>query len=96
MGVKKLSFSGGEHSPIVICREFDANAQYRALPEPKPRVVGVGWVVECAEKRQIVPEKRFEVDLLSVSLAPRKVRLIRNHRPSTKLIFMCRDGNHSP
>jgi hypothetical protein len=45
----------------------------RALSEPRPSVVGLGWVVECAEKLQRIPEKRFEVDLSSASLMTRKV-----------------------
>lgn len=33
------------------------------LTEPRPRVVGIGWVVECVEKRERVDEDRFSVDL---------------------------------
>lgn len=36
--------------------------------------MGVGWVVDCAEKRQRSPEKRFEADLMNVHLIARKVR----------------------
>ena len=39
------------------------------LDEPKPKVVGIGWVVECAEKRARVDESRFQVDLESVNVA---------------------------
>ncbi|KAH7102206.1 hypothetical protein BKA62DRAFT_617813 [Auriculariales sp. MPI-PUGE-AT-0066] len=38
-------------------------AKYRMLREPRPAVVGIGWVVECAEKRERVDESRFAVDL---------------------------------
>ncbi|KZV89978.1 hypothetical protein EXIGLDRAFT_750890 [Exidia glandulosa HHB12029] len=38
-------------------------ARYNALPEPRPHVVGIGWVVECVEKRARVDEYRFSVDL---------------------------------
>lgn len=32
-------------------------------------VVGIGWVVECAEKRVRVDEERFKVDVASMNAA---------------------------
>ncbi|RDB25296.1 hypothetical protein Hypma_007549 [Hypsizygus marmoreus] len=37
--------------------------RYRLLRDPKPLVVGIGWVVECVEQRQQVDETKFLVDL---------------------------------
>ena len=38
-------------------------SKYRMFSDPKPAVVGIGWVVECAEKRERVDESRFAVDM---------------------------------
>lgn len=35
----------------------------RLMPQPKPLVVSIGWVVECVEKRSHVEETRFLVNL---------------------------------
>lgn len=40
---------------------------YRALPDPKPVVVGIGWVVECVEKRAKVETGKFEMSLEEVA-----------------------------
>ncbi|KZS87213.1 hypothetical protein SISNIDRAFT_387318, partial [Sistotremastrum niveocremeum HHB9708] len=37
------------------------------LDEPRPKVVGIGWVVECVEKREHVDEERFSVNLEEVA-----------------------------
>ncbi|KAF5320900.1 hypothetical protein D9619_001948 [Psilocybe cf. subviscida] len=37
--------------------------KYRALRDPKPHVVSIGWVVACAEQRKRVPEAEYLVDL---------------------------------
>jgi hypothetical protein len=68
---------------------------YRALPEPRPRIVGVGWVVDCAEKRQLVSDKRFDVDLTSISIVGKKVSRLNSMdsfrtylmNPETKVFF---------
>ena len=36
-------------------------AKYNTLPDPKPLLVGIGWVVECVERRQKVDETRFTI-----------------------------------
>jgi hypothetical protein len=38
-------------------------AKYRTLAEPKPAVVGIGWVVECVEKRQKAETTRYAISL---------------------------------
>lgn len=40
---------------------------FRALPDPKPVVVGIGWVVECVEKRAKVETGKFEMSLEEVA-----------------------------
>ncbi|THU85037.1 hypothetical protein K435DRAFT_686417 [Dendrothele bispora CBS 962.96] len=37
--------------------------RYRLLNDPKPKVVGLTWVVECIEKMQHVDEEKFLIDL---------------------------------
>ena len=39
------------------------------LPDPKPLVVGVGWVVECVEQRTHVDEARFGANLDGMNVA---------------------------
>ncbi|KZT36374.1 hypothetical protein SISSUDRAFT_989301 [Sistotremastrum suecicum HHB10207 ss-3] len=41
--------------------------RWRCLDEPRPKVVGIGWVVECVEKRERVDEERFSVNLEEVA-----------------------------
>ena len=46
------------------------------LSDPKPHVVGVRWVVKCAEQRQRVEEAKHTVDLELANVAGvNKVRL---------------------
>lgn len=48
----------------------------RMLSDPKPHVVGVRWVVKCAEQRQRVEEAKHTVDLELANVAGvNKVRL---------------------
>jgi len=37
--------------------------RYSVMEAPKPLLVGIGWVVQCVEKKQKVDEKRFLVDV---------------------------------
>lgn len=39
------------------------------MREPKPFVVGISWVVECAEKCRRVGEENFLVDLEGLNVA---------------------------
>ncbi len=56
------------------------------MREPKPFVVGISWVVECAEKCRRVGEENFLVDLEGVNVAGNnKVSL--THRLSESLGF---------
>ena len=47
------------------------------LQDPKPLVVGIGWVVECVEQRIRVDEASFSVDLVGMNIAgTNKVRIV--------------------
>jgi hypothetical protein len=43
--------------------------RFRQLDDPKPVVVGIGWVVECVERRARVEEKDFMIDIELASIA---------------------------
>ena len=53
------------------------SGSHRLLNEPKPKVVGIAWVVECVEQRKRVDEQKFMVDLEGVNVAgTNKVRFM--------------------
>jgi hypothetical protein len=66
-------------NPII-----DECGLYSLLNDPKPKVVGIAWVVECVEQRQRVDEQKFNVDLDDMSMAgvnkvcfdPNRMRLL--------------------
>lgn len=41
----------------------------RLLDNPKPSVVGIGWVVDCVEQRARVDETKYLVDIEGASIA---------------------------
>ncbi|KAG6816582.1 hypothetical protein H0H87_004882 [Tephrocybe sp. NHM501043] len=43
--------------------------RYRLLRDPKPLVVGIAWVVECAEQRTKVDETKFLVNLDGINFS---------------------------
>ncbi|KIM40244.1 hypothetical protein M413DRAFT_446420 [Hebeloma cylindrosporum] len=43
--------------------------KHRLLRDPKPQVVGIGWVVECAEQQKRAEEAEFLVDLENAHFA---------------------------
>ena len=47
---------------------IDECGLYSLLNDPKPKVVGIAWVVECVEQRQRVDEQKFNVDLDDMSI----------------------------
>ncbi len=49
----------------------------RAAAEPKPLVVGIAWVVECAEQAKRADETKFLISLTGVNVAgANKVRIL--------------------
>ncbi|KAL5521315.1 hypothetical protein ACEPAG_9239 [Sanghuangporus baumii] len=70
LGAKVLTRVGQTCTHIVYKNGLSSTVtRYRLLDEPHPKVVGIGWVVECAEKRARVDESRFQVDLESLNVA---------------------------
>ncbi|KAL5504576.1 hypothetical protein ACEPAH_7237 [Sanghuangporus vaninii] len=70
LGAKVLTRVGQTCTHIVYKNGLSSTVtRYRLLDEPRPKVVGIGWVVECAEKRTRVDESRFQVDLESLNVA---------------------------
>lgn len=55
--------------PFVYSLQLDLTAYFRLLRDPKPKVVGIGWVVECIEQRQQVDETDFLIDLMHTNVA---------------------------
>jgi hypothetical protein len=49
--------------------QLDLIAYFRLLRDPKPKVVGIGWVVECIEQRKQVDETDFLIDLMHTNVA---------------------------
>ncbi|GJJ11271.1 hypothetical protein Clacol_005503 [Clathrus columnatus] len=80
-----LVFKAGVPSTVV---------KYKLLPEPKPLVVSIGWVVECVEKRSHVEETRFLVNLddiditggsqrrRSMTMQPKQIRALISGHPT--------------
>ncbi|KAF9783767.1 hypothetical protein BJ322DRAFT_1007657 [Thelephora terrestris] len=68
LGARTLS-SVGQTCTHIVFKNGHTNTvkRYREL-EHKPEVVGVAWVVECAERRTKVDEEKFRVDLSLVHI----------------------------
>jgi len=59
-----LSKPGSSLTHIVYKSGLQSTlTRYRALAEPRPVVVGIGWVVECVEKREKVDPTRYIINL---------------------------------
>ncbi|EJD08435.1 uncharacterized protein FOMMEDRAFT_74597 [Fomitiporia mediterranea MF3/22] len=70
LGAKVLTRVGQTCTHIVYKNGLASTlTKYRLLDEPRPHVVGIGWVVECAEKRARVDETRFKVDIENINVA---------------------------
>jgi len=70
LGARILSRVGQTCTHIVYKNGLTSTlTRYRLLDDPKPFVVGIAWVVECAEQRDKVDETKFLVDLDGVNVA---------------------------
>ncbi|THH06973.1 hypothetical protein EW145_g3706 [Phellinidium pouzarii] len=70
LGAKVLTRVGQSSTHIVYKNGLASTlARYRLLDEPRPSIVGIGWVVECAEKRERVDETLFQVDIDNMNVA---------------------------
>ncbi|KAJ7840651.1 hypothetical protein B0H13DRAFT_1556805, partial [Mycena leptocephala] len=47
--------------------------QYRGLPDSKPLVVGMEWVIQSAEKRTHIDETPYLIEMDDMKTASRKV-----------------------
>ena len=57
----------------------ESTSTTRALNDPKPLVVGIAWVVECAEKKTRVDETKYLVSLDHENVAGTKKASIVSH-----------------
>ncbi|KAF8496431.1 hypothetical protein F5888DRAFT_1703821 [Russula emetica] len=70
LGAKIIGRAGQSCTHIVYKNGLMSTlTKYRLMREPKPFVVGISWVVECAEKCRRVGEENFLVDLEGVNVA---------------------------
>ncbi|KIM75816.1 hypothetical protein PILCRDRAFT_13314 [Piloderma croceum F 1598] len=70
MGARILTRVGPSCTHIVYKNGLMSTlTRYRLLQDPKPLVVGIGWVVECVEQRARVDEARFNVNLDGANVA---------------------------
>ncbi|CAA7259035.1 unnamed protein product [Cyclocybe aegerita] len=70
VGAKVLTRVGQTCTHVVYKNGLMSTVtRYRLLRDPKPFVVGIGWVVECVEQRKHVDETNFLVDLEGVNVA---------------------------
>ncbi|KAH8115457.1 hypothetical protein DFH11DRAFT_1507873 [Phellopilus nigrolimitatus] len=70
LGAKVLTRIGQSCTHIVYKNGLASTlTRYRLFDEPRPSVVGIGWVVECVEKRERVDETRHQVNLDGVNVA---------------------------
>ncbi|KAH9918813.1 uncharacterized protein B0H18DRAFT_882571 [Fomitopsis serialis] len=78
MGAKVLTRVGQTCTHVVFKNGLLSTlTRYRLLKDPRPLVVGIAWVVECAEQCTRVDESRFLISLDGVNVAgTQKVRLI--------------------
>lgn len=64
MHLQLLKAPGGSLTHIVYKTGLPSTlTKFRALQDPKPKVVGIGWVVDCVEKREKVDTARYEISL---------------------------------
>ncbi|TBU23860.1 hypothetical protein BD311DRAFT_730652 [Dichomitus squalens] len=70
MGAKIAARVGSRCTHVVFKNGLMSTLKgYRMLSDPKPHVVGIGWVVACAEQRRRVEETQFPVNLNLANVA---------------------------
>jgi len=70
LGAKIIGRAGQSCTHIVYKNGLMSTlTKYRLMREPKPFVVGISWVVECAEQCRRVEEDKFLVDLEGLNVA---------------------------
>lgn len=56
--------------------------------DPKPVVVGIAWVVECAEKLAKVDEEKFKIDVDVINVAGGNHKVLPLHLPPRLILIM--------
>ncbi|TFY55104.1 hypothetical protein EVJ58_g8458 [Rhodofomes roseus] len=70
MGAKVLTRVGQTCTHVIFKNGLLSTlTRYRLLKEPRPLVVGIAWVVECAEQCTRVDEGKFVISLDGVNVA---------------------------
>ncbi|KAF9485952.1 hypothetical protein BDN70DRAFT_763291, partial [Pholiota conissans] len=70
VGARVLTRVGQTCTHIVFKNgQMSTITRWKLLRDPKPLVVGIGWVVECIEQRKLVDEKDFLIDLTRTNVA---------------------------
>ncbi|KAM5531113.1 hypothetical protein V8D89_015227 [Ganoderma adspersum] len=70
LGAKILTRVGSRCTHVVFKNGLQSTLKsYRMRSDPKPHVVGIAWVVECAEQQRKVEEARFAVNLTLINIA---------------------------
>ncbi|KIP11273.1 hypothetical protein PHLGIDRAFT_18033 [Phlebiopsis gigantea 11061_1 CR5-6] len=74
----KIQNRAGQHCTHIVYKNglVSTTNRYRALNDPKPLVVGIAWVVECAEKKARVDETKYLINLDHENVAGTKKRRI--------------------
>ncbi|KAK2463162.1 hypothetical protein APHAL10511_004817 [Amanita phalloides] len=99
-GAKVLTRVGQTCTHIIFKNGLlSTMGRYRLLRDPKPLVVGIAWVVECAEQKKHIDESKFLVDLSDINIVG-----VNKRRKSLlpKLVahelddHITQDSNHAP
>lgn len=70
MGAKILTRVGQSCTHIVYKNGLASTSnRWRALNDPKPLVVGIAWVVACAERKERVDETKYLISLVHENIA---------------------------
>ncbi|RPD53415.1 hypothetical protein L226DRAFT_473053 [Lentinus tigrinus ALCF2SS1-7] len=70
LGAKMANRVGSRCTHVVFKNGLMSTlSRYKLLSDPKPHVVGIAWVVECAEQCKKVDESPFRVNLDLVNVA---------------------------
>lgn len=92
LGAKIVSRPSPSTTHIVFKSGHQSTlTKYKLYDDPKPFLIGIGWVVQCVEKRARVDEESFAVKTDQVSALDLKKR--RKSQLPHQMQFMARDPN---
>ncbi|KAF8706781.1 hypothetical protein RHS03_04619, partial [Rhizoctonia solani] len=94
MGAKIVSRPTPSTTHIVFKSGHQSTlTKYKLYDDPKPFLIGIGWVVQCAERQERLDEERFRIRTDEVSALDLKKR--RKAELPHQMQFMARDPNPS-